>query len=1076
MLTAAPAAAHRPALALVVGLAGVLVGLALPIVPVLADQTTVTWPVPGRPVVSSTALFAPYRPVELTATVPCSAIRAAAAQPRAVTVLATGPSGDGLVLTTEAGTARLLLGSRVVSATPVVSSTQDCRTRVHAGPAGVTITIGTTRTIKLAGEPVPKVFAFHTDLDPRQAGAMAVTARTASPFATSPTGLKRFLIAAQLLAVLVALGLLTLRNADNPRRPAGIFTRQRWRTVGVDVGVLGVLAGWAIIGPLTDDDGFATTIARNATRSGHVGNYYRWWNASETPFAFSQQLLAPLTQVSLAPLWLRLPSTVLGVATWFVLSRGVLGAALPSVAGTLRIRLLAAVCLLAAWLPFNLGVRPEPYVALGITSVLALLWRARGLAALGWAALVAGLTIPISPSGLLLAAPVVVFAPRIVTIVATSARGPTEVLARVLLLCCIAAVSLTVIFADQTWDGLVSATRWHSFFGPALPWYHEPDRYRFLLGHDQDGSAIKRIPVLLTLALLPVATALLARRAGPEPGGADSSAARLAGVVFAALALLWLTPSKWSHHFGALAGLFASFLVVAVVLLLRRARAPVADRVGHRISVAGVSVIGVAVVGVVLVAAAAGLAFAGPNAWWQPVIYDVPWAAGPVRPIGLPLQRPLLWIGALALGYPALAALRPVSGDASHDSHRHSRVIHTRVGVGQALVAAPAVLTVTVAVTAVAVALSSFLAAPVRRPAGSLALVNIHRLTGGPYCGLADDIQVLPDGPVLAPDFSRAGLSGLSGRLDGFAALAGFDPTSPPPNSPGTGMSAELWGSRTGGPPNTATMTSPWFRLPTLGSASGVAVSVSGRTDGANKLVLEFGRDGLAGVTTLGARAPFDRVRPSQDHRNGPLDYRPWRSIGLDAAQVPSGADRVRIHAVATTGPRGWLAVTGPRLRSVVGLTEFLAGRGPVLVSWPQALLFPCVHNLAGVADGLADAPGVVIEAPRIHGRLSAITTDQVTGGDFAAIRPFGQLYEVPTRLAGHPELDWGAVELFGDTAARDAYQRSTTRARTWGVTRGTPRVAGLLSMNTLGAARYDSVGSRTLGEVNTLCGLRDDA
>ncbi|MFN2478708.1 MAG: arabinosyltransferase domain-containing protein [Pseudonocardiaceae bacterium] len=985
---------------MLVGLLGVLVALILPFAPVIVDQTTVSWPVPGRSVVSSTALFAPYRPAELTATVPCSAIRAATDRGGAVTVLATGPYGDGLVLRTEAGVARLLLGHRVVSTTPVAGILDDCRTRVHADPTGTVITIGNAKTIKLADEPVPKVFAFRTDLDAGQAAGMAVTARTASPFATSPSPVKILLIVVQLLAALIALGLLapTRRAArDSARLPSG------WRrTVWIDVGVLGVLAGWAIIGPLTDDDGFATTIARNAARTGNVGNYYRWWNASETPFALTEQLLAPLTQVSVAPLWLRLPSTALGMVTWFVVSRGVLGAALPAVAGTVRIRLLAAVCLLAAWLPFDLGVRPEPYVAFGVTAVLALLWRARGLAALGWAALVAGLTIPISPSALLVAAPIVVFAPRIVAILRESARGRAEVAARVLLLCCISAVGLTVIFADQSWYGLVTATRWHTFFGPSLPWYQEPDRYRFLLSDDQDGSAAKRIPVLLTLALLPIVGMLLIRRTDPDD--VDRSAARLAGVVATALALLWLTPSKWSHHFGALAGLFASFLVVAVVVLLRRAREPVADPVTRGLGVAGAA----------LVAVAAGLAFAGPNAWWQPAVYDVPWATGPVRPLGLPLDSPLLWGGAAGV-VAALAALRPVSGDASDDSHRHSRVA----------VAAPAVLAVAVAGTAVAVLLGSFLAAPVRRPTGSLALVNLHRLTGGPFCGLADAIQVLPDGAVLAPTDSAPD---PSGRLGGFTALAGFDPASPPPSPPGTGLSTELWGSLVGGPRNTGTMTSRWFRLPPLAPASGVAVSVSGRTDGGNQLSLEFGRAGLAGVTTLGAPVLSDRVRPNQDHLDGPPDYRPWRSIGLDASQIPAGADRVRIRAVdATTDPDGWLAVTGPRLRSVVGFNEFLATRGPVLVSWPQAFLFPCVRNIVGVADGLADAPRVVIEAPRRHGRLSAITTDQSQGGDFAAIRPFGQLYEVPTRLAGHPDVDWGSLQLSADAAAQDAYQRGTT-------------------------------------------------
>ncbi|MDQ4011804.1 MAG: arabinosyltransferase domain-containing protein [Actinomycetota bacterium] len=978
-----------------------LVALALPFVPVLTEQTMVTWPAPSQPAVSSTALFAPYRPAELSATVPCSAIRAAADRDRATTVLATGSNGDGLVLRAGGGAVRLMLNGRLVSTTPVPSTARNCGTRVHAGPTETVITIGAAddvRTIRLAGERVPKVFAFRTDLAPRQATGMTVTARTASPFATSPGAVKLLLIAAQLLAALVALSLLVRRTRDRPASSPG---RQQWRTAWVDLGVLGVLSGWAIIGPLSDDDGFAATIARNAALTGNVGNYYRWWNASETPFAFTQQLLAPLTEASLAPLWLRLPSTVLAMATWFVFSRGVLGAALPDVAGTVRIRLLASVCLLAAWLPFNLGVRPEPYVALGVTSVLALLWRARGLAALGWAALVAGLTVTASPTGLLVAAPVLVFAPRIIAILGASARGRAEVLARVTLLCCIGAVGITVIFADQTWHGLVTATRWHHDFGPSLPWYREPNRYQYLLGNDQDGSATKRIPVLLTLALLPVIGLLLARRV--DPGGVDKSAVRLAAVVVAALALLWLMPSKWSHHFGALAGLLASFLVVAVVLLWRCAHAPVTDRVTRGIGLAGG----------VLVAAAAGWAFAGPNAWWQPAVYDVPWATGSVRPIGLALDSPLLWAGALALGYAVLAAPTALTALAEH---------HGTARAGPLLIAAPAVLAVAAAGTAVAVLLGSFLAAPVRRPAGSLALVNLHQLSGGPHCGLADDIQVLPDGDVLAP-------ASLSGQLDGFTALAGFDPDSPPPNPPGIGMSAQLWGSLVGGSLSKGTMTSPWFRLPALGPASGVAVSVSGRTDGGNKLVLEFGRAGNAGITMVGDRSPFDRVRPDQDDLDGPLDYRPWRSIGLDTQQIPAGADRVRIRAVdATSDPDGWLAVTGPRRRSIVGLTKFLADRGPVLVSWPQAFLFPCVRDIVGVSGGLAAAPRAVIEAPRRYGRLSAITTDQSQGGDFAALRPFGRLYEVPTRLVDHPEVDWGALQLTDYPFARDTYQRSMTR------------------------------------------------
>ena len=993
-----------------------LVALALPFVPVVTGQTTVAWPAPGRPVVSSTALFVPYRPAELIVSVPCSAIRAAADQDHAVTVLATGPDGEGLVLRTEGGTALLQLGPRIASTAPVAAG--DCRTQVHTGPAGTSITVGNAQTSWLPGEPAPEVFAFHTDLNSQQAAGMTVNATTTSPFATSPSKMKTLIVAAQLLAALVALGLLirSQRVAESSRGapPAALAGwwffknhQPRWRTAWIDAGVVGLLCGWAIIGPLTDDDGFAATIARNAALTGTVGNYYRWWNASETPFALTEQLLAPLTQISVAPLWLRLPSTVLGVATWFVLSRGVLGAALPATASSVRIRLLAAVFLLAAWLPYNLGVRPEPYVAFGVTAVLALLWRAQGLVALGWAALVVGLTIPVSPGAVLVLAPIVVFTPRIVRIVRDAARTRAEIVATVLLLCCIGAVSLTVIFADQTWHGLVTATRWHDYFGPSLPWYREPERYQFLLGGDQDGSATKRVPVLLTLVLLPVVGVLLLRRT--EAGGADRAAARLAWVVATALALLWLTPSKWSHYFGGLAGLFAAFLVVAVALLQRRARVPLADRTTR--------VIGV--IAAALVALAAGLSFAGANAWWQPAVYDVPWASGPVRPFGLPLDFPLLWIGVTLA---VLAARRPVSVVARYHSRYHSQVVHAPVG-----------LVVAVATIAVAVLLGSFLAAPVRRTAGSLAMVNLHRLTGGPPCGLADSIEVLPDGAVLplAPTPRPNPTSSREGQLSGFTALGGFDPASPPPDPPGTGMSAQLWGSRIGGAQSGGTqsrgaLTSPWFVLPPLSPAGGVALSASGRTDRGNKLILEFGRSVTGNVAILGNRTPIDRVRHNQDDFTGPPDYPQWRSIGLDAAQIPRGADRVRIHAIDnTTDPDGWLAVTGPRLRSVVGLTTFLAHHGPVLVSWPQAFLFPCVHDIVRVGGGLAAAPRVVIEAPRRHGRLSAITTDQSQGGDFAAIRPFGRLYEVPTRLAGHPEIDWGALQLSADPSARDAYQRT---------------------------------------------------
>jgi EmbC-like arabinotransferase in arabinogalactan biosynthesis len=332
----------------------------------------------------------------------------------------------------------------------------------------------------------------------------------------------------------------------------------------------------------------------------------------------------------------------------------------------------------------------------------------------------------------------------------------------------------------------------------------------------------------------------------------------------------------------------------------------------------------------------------------------------------------------------------------------------------------------TAMVTALGLVIGSFVAAPMRRPAGSLALVNVHRLTGSRVCGLADDVDVLPDGAVLA----RAGEPGEAG--DGFVAQGGFAPSSPPPEAPGTGTSTFVWGSRELGGQGTGEMTSPWFVLPSLAPNGGVALSVSGRTDDGNALALDFGRSFAGAVSDLGERVPPDQPAAAGDPLN-PW----WRTVGTDAADVPAGADRVRIHAVdARTDPFGWLAFTGPRLRSVVPLSRYLAAHGPVLISWPMSFLFPCVHDTPVVDAGVAQTPNSVVEAPRPWS-----TQDRETdvGGSFTALAVFGDLREIPTRLRGHPDVDWGSLRVAADGAARDAYQRTVTEETVAGIG-GSPR------------------------------------
>ena len=968
---------------LLLGAVGVLLGLVLPFAPVWATTTTISWPATGQDVRSATAVVVPYRPADLVATVPCSVAERSGP---AVDLLATGTGDEGLIVRSAADGVSVRLDGRSVDV-PVVGNGADCRVVITAGTGGVSIAATGQPPVELADQPVPRVFGFRTGLSVADAAGLSVTADIVDPFGTSPGVLKTVLIVGQLLAAGIALVLLH-RASRRWRHLARRARRLRWRSVWwIDVAVVATFAAWAVIGPLAVDDGWATTIARTFAESGSPGNYYRWWNAAEVPFALDQQVLAPLTQVSLAPLWLRLPSTVLAVATWWVLSRGVLPAALPTLRASTRVRLVAAISLLMAWLPFNLGARPESYVALGVTTVLALAMRSRSVGGLAAMMLAAALTVPISPSAILVVAPMVVFAPRLLAVLKSSSPTRLHLVANVALLSCIGAVGLTVIFADQTWDALLTATDWHTFFGPSLPWYRENVRYEYLLQSDQQGSFAKRLPVLTTVAMLPIVGLLVFR--GGKRDALARKALRLAAVVLLGLLLFAISPSKWSYHLGAAAGLFAALLTVGIVLVVRRARAPDRDRM----------LVGAG--GSVLLILAFALAFDGPNAWWQPAVYDVPWATGPPRPLGVPLNNPLTWAVVLVV----VAAV--------------SILLRRSPNPRRALVAAPALLVGSAFAVALMLLVGSFAAAPLRQPSGSLARANVDRVTGSKVCGLADDVELLPDGAVLTPAAEPGG------QLDGFVVNGGYPALAPPPEPPGRGASAFVWGTDGPAARSGATMTSPWFVLPPQGSNGGVAVSVSGRLDDGNQLRFEFGRVDGSAVTVLGEDTPADRPASDEDPTH-PL----WRSIGLDANGFPQGADRVRIRAVGNVAARtdgfDWLAFTGPRLRSIVPLNQFLADNRPVLVTWPQAFLFPCVLDIATVSGGVAQTPRAVIESPRPW-----LKDDRKRdiGGTFHELEVFGDLQEIPSRLVGAPTVDWGSVQVSADTAGRDAYRRTTTRA-----------------------------------------------
>ncbi|WP_263250397.1 arabinosyltransferase domain-containing protein [Saccharopolyspora rosea] len=1009
---------------LCVGVAGIGCAVALPFAPVWLDRTDVHWP--NGPVESTTAFFAPYRPAEFDATVPCSALRAALDRPHPTAVLSTLPPGsdrDGLVLTTRQGRPELLLGQREIPLPPLGA---DCGLRIHADGHGSLVAPGGQPPIALPGILPPEIFTFSTDLGPQQAAGISVDAHPYSWFDTTSTELKTTLVAAAIVLAALSLGLLL---AHAPPSPATLVTARFNPTapVLVDAAVLAVLGLWLVIGPTTDDDGFAMMTVRNYADSGDIGNYYRWFNASEAPFTLVQHLMRWVSAHSLAPAWLRVPSVVAGVLTWLLASRGV---AEPLCRGTRRLplHLVTAVFFLACWLPFGLGIRPEPFVALGMTALVAALLKAeRSQAPLFWlgtAALVAGLTVAVTPTGVAAVLTVLVFAGRIWRIVVRrdALTRWIAIPARVALLGCLGSVGLVAMFADSTWNGVRRATEIHDEFGPSLGWYQEFERYAALLGTTFWGNAGKRLAVFLVLTALLLTAACLLRQVHRWARTTDLPL--LVGSVAAVFVALWLTPSKWSHHFGAFAGVGAALLATTTVVLARLGRLRQARREARLLGV----------VGGLAAAAAAAVSFSGPNQWPTFSRIAVPWADTPIRPGGLPLDSPVAWLAvgaACGAGAYALVRLRALLGGAPRPGHAWTVV--------------PSSILSLAALTSVAVLLGSFLAVPrVMGERFSLARTNVQSLRGS-SCGIENQIEAVPFAHRLFPVQGAADLDGFTpgGPVPQDAELradrAG-GPLRPVPHADDEKPAGEVrpvastpftWTS--GAPQNTGTLTTQWFALPGLGSNQALGVWLAGRPEQGNSVSLEFGTaDGrrVRPVHVQELRDPPPTELPFDDPKQGRpqhwRDFRPWRLFTVDARDVPPGADRVRVHAVdRTTDEQGWLRVSAPSVRDVVPLSRVLDGQQPELIDWSISFLFPCRFGYPDVGHGLAASPGVLVSPG--SGEWS-MTYDPQWGGVFAGVPMMSQRFEVPARLRDAPGVNWGHVYAVSYDVPRDAY--ATTRHR----------------------------------------------
>ncbi|MCV7270128.1 arabinosyltransferase domain-containing protein [Mycolicibacterium doricum] len=1018
--------------ATIAGLLGFVMAVATPLLPVVQTTATLNWPQQGQ-LANVTAPLISQAPVSLTATVPCEVVR-------------TMPAEGGLLFGTAPAEGRdAALNAMLVNVTRtrvdvivrnvVVASVN--RARV-AGPACERIEITSSEDGTFAefvgltqdsgedaGQPQrtgypdpnlrPAIVGVFTDLTGPAPPGLSLSATIDTRFTTEPTALKLTAILLAIISTVIALlALWRLDRLDGRRMHRLIPTR--WRTVtAVDGVVLGGFALWYVIGANSSDDGYILQMARVADHAGYMSNYFRWFGSPEDPFGWYYNLLALMTQVSTASIWMRLPDLICSLVCWLLLSREVLPRLGPAVVASRPALWAAGFVLLAAWMPFNNGLRPEGQIATGALITYVLIERAIISGRLTPAALAittAAFTLGIQPTGLIAVAALVAGGRPILRILMRRRRliGTWPLVAPLL---AAGTVVLTVVFADQTFATVLEATRIRTAIGPSQEWYTEILRYYYLILPTVDGAISRRVALLFTvMCLLPALFVMLRRKR--VPGVARGPAWRLTGVIFATIFFLMFTPTKWIHHFGLFAAVGGAMAALTTVLMspvvLRSAR--------NRMTFLS------------LVFFVLAMCFASTNGWWYVSNFGVPFNNSVPQLGGVTLSAVFLALFAIAAAWAFWLHL---------SSRSESRIVDK-------LTAAPipmaAALMVAFMVASMAIGLAR------QYPTYSNGWANIRAFVGG--CGLADDVLVEPDSN---DGFLRA-LPGEYGQLGplGGTGTVGFSPDGVPDriiaeairlNNPQPGTDYD-WnqpeqlsrpgvnGSRVPLPygldparvPVAGTystevqqesrLVSAWYELPAADDAHPlVVITAAGTIAGSSVaegftagqiVALEYARPGPDG-----APAPAGRVEP---YDIGPTPS--WRNLRYPRDQIPTDAVAVRVIAEdLNLGEGDWIAVTPPRVPEVRSVQEYVGSDEPVLMDWAVGLAFPCQQPMLH-ANGVTEVPKFRI-SPDYYAKLQSTDTwqDGLNGGLLGITDLLLRASVMSTYLSQDWGQDWGSLRRF---------------------------------------------------------------
>jgi arabinosyltransferase B len=679
----------------------------------------------------------------------------------------------------------------------------------------------------------------------------------------------------------------------------------------------------------------------------------------------------------------------------------------------------AGMVLLAAWMPFNNGLRPEPIIAVGSLITYVLIERAMNTGRLTPAALAvvcAAFTLVIQPTGLIAVAALVAGGRPILRILVRRHRlvGTWPLVAPML---AAGFVILTVVFFDQTLRAVMEATRIRGAVGPSQAWYTENLRYYYLILPTVDGSLSRRFGFLIAALCLFTALFIMLRRKRIA-GVARGPAWRLMGVIFGTMFFLMFTPTKWVHHFGLFAAVAAAMAALTTVLVsptvLRWSR--------NRMAFSAALLFVLA------------LCWATTNGWWYVSSYGVPFNSTKPRIGGITVSTMFFVLFAIV----AIYAVWLHFASREHGEGRAARALTT----------APVPIA---AGFMVCVFVSSMVSGIVRQyPTYSNGWANLRAFTGG--CGLADDVLVEPD----PNDGALTPLPGDYGRLGPLGGVdpVGFSPDGVPEHTvaeairetitkPGTdydwdgptklalpGINGStvplpygldparvpLAGSYTSGAQQQSILTSAWYRLPprddahplvvvtAAGTVAGYSV-LNGFTSGQN-VRLEYARPGPDGALVAAGRLmPYDLFGEWP---------KAWRNLRYPRSQIPADATSVRVIAEdLSLTPRDWIALTPPRVPELRSLQEYVGSTQPVLMDWAVGMAFPCQQPMLH-ANGVTQIPDFRITPDYLAKKQDTDTwEDGVNGGLLGISDLLLRAHVMATYLSRDWGRDWGSLRKF---------------------------------------------------------------